>query len=702
MEDKILIKSDDELVDLVRKISETKQERVVLKFPEESDLLISPINFKVLLKVADKLNKILVAQILHSQTGVANAEIVGMVTTTDSNIDEDLWLFALAQTDERKNRQKDALKGVVKKEDKAPKTEEITPAQVEDKQEGLKAEPKTEQEEELQEKEIDIESLIEGEGFEKKTGEIGTKSIEQSEFQKRVDQTLQGLKPVNNKLIEAEGFEIALDDDIENFVSPVEKFEDFEIKEEEVKQEAEKKTEEIPAKQREIKVKMDELKEIPAVQDRTSQEDDVYSSFISKDFKSAPNIRDFRRKPKITVPKINFASLKVKINQLKASGFKGGSKKMLPIVGGFLIITAILFYFVYTIASQAVVTVYYKSTTLSIDKTFTGKLNSAFDLSAGTVAVVSHEVSKESSESTLVTGTGERGKKATGSVTLRCYKDGAVNLTAGTKIKTADNKEFKIASAQNLTCPTTLSGVVIEALNFGSDYNIQSGTVFSVEGYPSTDLVAQNSTAFTGGTKETYKMVAKEDIDNIVKGLQEPMDIEALEELQNWGASEGWVMIPKTVVNKLDGDPAPDAPVGTETDIVNVVVKTKHSAYYYNKKDLDNAVGQIIEQEKGEELLNAQADQGNTTVSYELTKEDRNAIEVKMIIASVLKPEIDKDKIIADLTGLSWKDGVEYLDDLDFHAKDPELSFSPEWVPKFLWKFPKGHNKIILHVREIE
>ena len=73
-----------------------------------------------------------------------------------------------------------------------------------------------------------------------------------------------------------------------------------------------------------------------------------------------------------------------------------------------------------------------------------------------------------------------------------------------------------------------------------------------------------------------------------------------------------------------------------------------------------------------------------------------------MIIASVLKPEIDKDKIIADLTGLSWKDGVEYLDDLDFHAKDPELSFSPEWVPKFLWKFPKGHNKIILHVREIE
>jgi hypothetical protein len=702
MEDKILIKSDDELVDLVRKISETKQERVVLKFPEESDLLISPINFKVLLKVADKLNKILVAQILHSQTGVANAEIVGMVTTTDSNIDEDLWLFALAQTDERKNRQKDALKGVVKKEDKAPKTEEITPAQVEDKQEGLKAEPKTEQEEELQEKEIDIESLIEGEGFEKKTGEIGTKSIEQSEFQKRVDQTLQGLKPVNNKLIEAEGFEIALDDDIENFVSPVEKFEDFEIKEEEVKQEAEKKTEEIPAKQREIKVKMDELKEIPAVQDRTSQEDDVYSSFISKDFKSAPNIRDFRRKPKITIPKLNFASIKVKINQLKASGFKGGSKKMLPIVGGFLVITAILFYFIYTIASQAVVTVYYKSTTLSIDKTFTGKLNSAFDLSAGTVAVVSHEVSKESSESTLVTGTGERGKKATGSVTLRCYKDGAVNLTAGTKIKTADNKEFKIASAQNLTCPTTLSGVVIEALNFGSDYNIQSGTVFSVEGYPSADLVAQNSTAFTGGTKETYKMVAKEDIDNIVKGLQEPMDIEALEELQNWGASEGWVMIPKTVVNKLDGDPAPDAPVGTETDIVNVVVKTKHSAYYYNKKDLDNAVGQIIEQEKGEELLNAQADQGNTTVSYELTKEDRNAIEVKMIIASVLKPEIDKDKIIADLTGLGWKDGVEYLDDLDFHAKDPELSFSPEWVPKFLWKFPKGHNKIILHVREIE
>ncbi len=701
--DKIIIKPEDELIDIVRKISSSKAQRIVLKFPDESDILISPINFKVIQKVTDKLDKLLIAQILNSPSGLTNAQLANVTTSKETEISEDLWTFTAGELDERKNSVKKALKG----EKDTVSSNEITEVDEETDEETEKADT------------IEIERMIEEEGFEKITESKSKEDeeteenrltqsdeppVEKSDFEKKVAQTLSGLKPANTQLLEENGFEIAIDDDIENFTQPLAQEKAVEIAEIPKQKEDSQK---VVSKDDSRKIEKEIIETEKERPNTHGKNEDVYSTFISKDFKSKPNIRHFKsksRSKKISLTGARTLAANTFSSVKQAVTSKTGYKKLIPLAGGTVVLAGIVFYFIYSISSQATAIMYYESNNISADRVFEGTLNSAFSLEENKLAVISHEIKKESSESSLVTGTGERGKKATGTVTIRCFKDSPVVLEGGTKIKTADNREFAIASTQNLDCPTTLSGVIVEALNYGSEYNVQSGTPFTVAGHASSEVNALNNTAFTGGTKETYSVISQEDVDNITEGLTEPMNAEAKEELEGWSRDEGWVILPGTIKHQLDGDPEPDAPVGSETDIVNVVVKTKHSAYYYNKKDLENAVSDVIREEALSSELYAEETafqtSENTEVDYELIKGDRNGVEIRMTVTSTLKPDISKEKIVEDIQGKSWKEGLEYINDLDFHAEEPRISFSPSWIPKFLWKFPRGNNKVIVHIRE--
>ena len=89
---KIVVNKEDELTDLVSSILEAPNERIVLTFAEETDLLISPINLKVLLETADEREKLLVAQIIKNPTGLRNANLAGLTTIdTPSFPEEEVW-----------------------------------------------------------------------------------------------------------------------------------------------------------------------------------------------------------------------------------------------------------------------------------------------------------------------------------------------------------------------------------------------------------------------------------------------------------------------------------------------------------------------------------------------------------------------------------------------------------------------------------
>ncbi len=89
---KIVVESSHELTDVVREIHAAKEDRVVLTFTDHSDLLISPVNLKVLKEVAKKGNKLLISQIIQNPTGVRNSILAGIkVVETPSLPTEDDW-----------------------------------------------------------------------------------------------------------------------------------------------------------------------------------------------------------------------------------------------------------------------------------------------------------------------------------------------------------------------------------------------------------------------------------------------------------------------------------------------------------------------------------------------------------------------------------------------------------------------------------
>lgn len=89
---KIVVNKEDELTDLVTAILESRNERIVLTFAEETDLLISPINLKVLLETADETEKLLVAQIIKNVTGIRNAKLANLSTIDSPQFpEEEVW-----------------------------------------------------------------------------------------------------------------------------------------------------------------------------------------------------------------------------------------------------------------------------------------------------------------------------------------------------------------------------------------------------------------------------------------------------------------------------------------------------------------------------------------------------------------------------------------------------------------------------------
>lgn len=89
---KIIVNKEDELTDVVSGILNTKTERIILTFAEDSDILISSINLSVIKETVEEENKTIICQIIKNPVGQRNSKLAGILTIdTPSNPTEDQW-----------------------------------------------------------------------------------------------------------------------------------------------------------------------------------------------------------------------------------------------------------------------------------------------------------------------------------------------------------------------------------------------------------------------------------------------------------------------------------------------------------------------------------------------------------------------------------------------------------------------------------
>ena len=281
----------------------------------------------------------------------------------------------------------------------------------------------------------------------------------------------------------------------------------------------------------------------------------------------------------------------------------------------------------------------------------------------------------------------------------------APTVPAGTAIQVG-GLNYVLDSAVNLTCNLTVQSSVT-AVEVGEEYNISAGKFITLQGYSSTQVIVNNPAAFTGGSKEEYTVLSKADVDGAVESLKKLAIEEGEQELKD--LTGNWKIIEDSITSKVIPDSIDtEVAIGAEADTVNVSIKTESKASYFLNNGFDEGVANLLtEKAKEENLFETEGDwdlELDEGIEKEISVVESNAegITIKLTAKGVVKPKVNKEKIVEDLKGKNWEEGNKYIQSLSFSEKESLVNFVPEWFPDWLKSFPSRQGGIIIEVEEVE
>jgi hypothetical protein len=702
---KIVVKPDYELTDLIREIKKVNEDRLVLTFTEPTDLLVSPIALEVLQEEADLANKILVAQVIQNPTGERNAESAGIETISHTDeIPESLWDRLEGELKQRLQEREEMLK-------KERSSKQVTPTPVPDKhsdaeQKHVEDTAKVAEGDISGEQDPEIEDNsgttgkehIEGQEVVQKENPEETKR-ELTPFQKRVRNVLEKSQQdmdKKGKIVEEGGVAIALGQDLDNERTPEKKISTAS------KQDKVKPNQENSLTGRDFKSKSQAQGFKPGRSISGLSSSDIKPQDRRKGDKSTAGISGFGAGGLGNIKK-SFSGVFSKINTKKLK------KNLLVTLIPVLLLLLTIGYFVYKNAPFVSAKVFIESRPVSLQQEFTGSPNgSGFDAEQGIVEVKKEVATKGVSDSKDATGTDFTGEAATGLVTFKCLLlDEELNVPSGTTITSEDGLKFQTQSDISMICPAQES-VTVVAAEKGEEYNLQSGTTFTIDGYTIDEVVVVNDlSSFSGGYKEEFKVVSQKDADKLVKDLKKQAQNENKSELKSQ-ANNGWKLIESSIKHEVIDDPEIDPAVGTEADIVNVSVEIKSTALYYKESDITENEEDILIQEAQEKNLF----QTDEELELELDDDIQTSIELKNVqdekvtlnvkISGSVKPSINTESLSQELQGMGLEEGQEYIRNLSYSVEEPVIEFTPEWFPESLRHFPDKQGKVKITFEEVE
>lgn len=269
------------------------------------------------------------------------------------------------------------------------------------------------------------------------------------------------------------------------------------------------------------------------------------------------------------------------------------------------------------------------------------------------LSIASEEVSGDASKE--ATGKKETGDKAKGEVVIYNKTDAAKTFKKGTAIIGTNDLEFvltddvTIASTSAFSTTLTNSKVKVEASKFGKEYNLPSSTNFTVKSFSTSDFIAKNNDAFSGGTKKETKVVSQKDLDDLLSTATSDLEKKALENARG-KAGEGNVFLTTALssevvekkYNKKEGD---------EAEKVSLSAKIKYQLGSYNKDDLNKSVEALTKSEVPEGYA-LQNDKSNIDVKNIKVVKDSSAVG-ELSINAVYAPGISTESLIKTLKGKS-------------------------------------------------
>ena len=381
-------------------------------------------------------------------------------------------------------------------------------------------------------------------------------------------------------------------------------------------------------------------------------------------------------KKKIKIPNVNSLRKKILI---------GGSLGVVLI--GFLV-WAIVF------APHATITIQAKTSAVEVKNALSLVPSGDKDVADGVLPPVVKQKKTNESVEFEATGSREVGEMAAGEVAF-CYNEepfsgqtgqkNAITLDAGTRLY-ANGVQFTIDAGitveggQNEAgeCETYYS-VKATAVNIGEEGNIKQNTVMTVSGY--SGLTALAKTDFTGGSKETVKVVQQSDVDAAVAKLRERGDSDAArDELMgqmsestividgSFSVSQGDVKVTPGVGETPDGD---DAKATASVELTYTLVGI-------NRDDLSSVLDAQLQDQTDE---NKQKIYNNGIDDVKLSGFAANdgGYSVTVTTNGHVGPVIDENEVKQQAVGKKSEEIKELLKQTD-GVNDVSVTMTPFWV----------------------
>jgi hypothetical protein len=417
-----------------------------------------------------------------------------------------------------------------------------------------------------------------------------------------------------------------------------------------------------------------------------------------------------RRLPVIKFPQIDRTKLslpKIDLSKLTAlfslSRFEGKTSLIVGLVLVLLFVLGGLATAAYWYLPRAQITLLVEPKTL--EKEFEIKFDPALSQPEPAnlaLPASSVEAEVEGEKTVETTGTKLVGDPAKGEVTIFNRTESEKKFAAGTTISGPGSLEFTLdddvivaseSAGPDYTKVPGKATVSITAVKIGTEGNLAADSEFSVADYSTSDYIARNGSALTGGTSREVSVVSEEDQENLVSVLTEELQQKAIDEL-NPKLSPGLKLLEEsledTVVKKSFSQE-----VGDETEKLSLTLKIKFSALAYQDEDFKN----LIEDQIRETIpAGFEFKKEESQVSFKIIKveEDGSASFTATLKANLL-PKIDLEEIRKNLTGKYPEVGEFYLKSLP-NVVGFEAKINPH-LPQRLETFPRLTKNIQIEVK---
>lgn len=370
---------------------------------------------------------------------------------------------------------------------------------------------------------------------------------------------------------------------------------------------------------------------------------------------------------------------------LPLSSIASGNKVLLLIPAVVFVILVFFVWMIFGIHANVVLTLSPKVITKSQKVTFS--TDKSTDVTSDIIGVNSASVDENGKVTVNVTGSKDIGDKAKGNVTIFNSDSSSHTLSSGTVITSSNGLTYtldqSVTVASGSSDPTNLSAgtasAPITATDIGSDYNLPSGTKFSLAN--TSSIAAKNDNAFSGGSKKTVTVVSPSDIDTATQQLIKNLTDQAKADLQKQANADS-ITLPDFTATTLSQKNF-DKKAGDQATSLTMSGTVTFQTVVYKKSDIDSYTTSVMQEQIPSHLI--LAPKGISYDVKDLSVKDGNAMATLDMKASLI-PSLNTDDLTKQIAGKSFSQardilsGVQQFSDATF-SLSPNLFFVPKALP---------------------